>query len=462
MVIAFDYGDGHITILKIMEESKFQQKALKQTKQKKSKSAEFLMAKEDGAATEGIENPAFNISSTDLSAYQASEEKVIKHDKPDSTLAAHPQKLRLRACAEPRGNEYSRNYFDPLMDEEINPRQCGMGVSGEAPEQMDEKFLYDELMKLLDEDNKEDHQASIMKEDILVSERMESTNKSQDFHKDVENGMIPTYIEQFEREAQANIILLGRSSMEQDTKCEEEEVLQENIHMTCPRVPSQLMDVGQKKIVANLCNPMDVPAELKKMMRPCYKDEKSQEPHHIQIQLKCLRGIKDKVPKGSYFLKVSLLNQLGNCSLDWSKTEQSRNGIQPISHEGNFYDVGMYFNKSLHMVLPSNEDVKPGMILLFELFLHGATYLSIDRGVGWGVFPFFLTALLCEVLAHPKVMLADSPLLLLEQRNMWKELFFYISQLVISSAGHPLTPVRDPDTHTGSIPTVVKEVGEAV
>lgn len=41
---------------------------------------------------------------------------------------------------------------------------------------------------------------------------------------------------------------------------------------------------------------------------------------------------------------------------------------------------------------------------------------------------------------------------------MWKELFFYISQLVISSAGQPLTSTKDPDTHKGSIPTVVKEV----
>jgi len=30
------------------------------------------------------------------------------------------------------GNEYSRNYFDLLMDEEINPRQCGMEVSEEG------------------------------------------------------------------------------------------------------------------------------------------------------------------------------------------------------------------------------------------------------------------------------------------------------------------------------------------
>lgn len=55
-------------------------------------------------------------------------------------------------------------------------------------------------------------------------------------------------------------------------------------------------------------------------------------------------------------------------------------------------------------------------------------------------------------------MLADNPSLLQEQRNMWKELFFYISQLVISSAGQPLTPLRDPDTHKGSVPTDVKEV----
>uniref|UniRef100_A0A8C4VEA5 Orofacial cleft 1 candidate 1 n=1 Tax=Gopherus evgoodei TaxID=1825980 RepID=A0A8C4VEA5_9SAUR len=115
---------------------KFQQKALKQTKQKKSKSAEFLMVKEERTATEGIENPAFNISSTDLSAYQTSEEKVIRHDKLDSTLAAHQQKLRLQAHAEPRGNEYSRNYFDPVMDEEINPRQSGMEVSGEVSGQV--------------------------------------------------------------------------------------------------------------------------------------------------------------------------------------------------------------------------------------------------------------------------------------------------------------------------------------
>uniref|UniRef100_A0A8C0H6F1 OFCC1 protein n=1 Tax=Chelonoidis abingdonii TaxID=106734 RepID=A0A8C0H6F1_CHEAB len=196
---------------------KFQQKALKQTKQKKSKSAEFLMVKEERAATEGIENPAFNISSTDLSAYQTSEEKVIRHDKLDSTLAAHQQKLRLQAHAEPRGNECSRNYFDPVMDEEINPRQSGMEVSGEVPMNLDEKILYGELMKLLDEENKmlEYQAAHGICEDFSDSVMPTSFTKTLDLRKEVEDEGIPPYIEQFEKDVQDDIILLGSFALEQ-------------------------------------------------------------------------------------------------------------------------------------------------------------------------------------------------------------------------------------------------------
>ncbi|XP_009071794.1 PREDICTED: orofacial cleft 1 candidate gene 1 protein, partial [Acanthisitta chloris] len=195
---------------------KFQQKALKQTKQKKSKSAEFLMVKEERAATEGIENPAFNISSTDLSAYQPSEEKVIRHDKPDSTLAAHQQKLGLQAHAEPRGNEYSRNYFDPLMDEEINPRQCGMEVSGEDPVKFDEQILYSKLMKLLDEEHKMlDFQACVVREDFPDSVMPVNSSKACDLQMELEDEEIPSYIEQFERDVQDDIILLGSFSLEQ-------------------------------------------------------------------------------------------------------------------------------------------------------------------------------------------------------------------------------------------------------
>lgn len=52
---------------------------------------------------EGTGNPAFNMSSPDLSAYQTSDTKIIRCDMPDRTLAAHQQKFRLLASAEPKG-----------------------------------------------------------------------------------------------------------------------------------------------------------------------------------------------------------------------------------------------------------------------------------------------------------------------------------------------------------------------
>ncbi|XP_008054616.2 orofacial cleft 1 candidate gene 1 protein, partial [Carlito syrichta] len=197
-----------------MEREKFQQKAQKQTKQKKSKSAEFLMVKEDKEATEGIGNPAFNMSSPDISACQTAKKKVIRHDMPDCTLAAHQQKFRLLASAEQKGtmsgNEYSRNYFDPLMDEEINPRQCGMEVSREG----DDRFLYNQLMKLFDESGQGEPQDECVQEETLDSEAPVSPSENHEIHKQADKAP-SAYVEEFERYAQKDIILLGSSPLEQ-------------------------------------------------------------------------------------------------------------------------------------------------------------------------------------------------------------------------------------------------------
>uniref|UniRef100_A0A8C4VEB2 Uncharacterized protein n=1 Tax=Gopherus evgoodei TaxID=1825980 RepID=A0A8C4VEB2_9SAUR len=174
---------------------KFQQKALKQTKQKKSKSAEFLMVKEERTATEGIENPAFNISSTDLSAYQTSEEKVIRHDKLDSTLAAHQQKLRLQAHAEPRG-ETSVLIILKLSDSSCVPDlTCAFHVKNNLP------LLFQAAHGIC--------------EDFSDSVRPISFTKTLDLCKEVEDEGIPPYIEQFEKDVQDDIILLGSFALEQ-------------------------------------------------------------------------------------------------------------------------------------------------------------------------------------------------------------------------------------------------------
>ncbi|XP_050167458.1 uncharacterized protein LOC126637487 isoform X7 [Myiozetetes cayanensis] len=422
-----------------MEKEKFQQKALKQTKQKKSKSAEFLMVKEERAATEGIENPAFNISSTDLSAYQPSEEKVIRHDKPDSTLAAHQQKLGLQAHAEPRGNEYSRNYFDPLMDEEINPRQCGMEVSEEDPVKSDEQILYSKLMKLLDEENKMlDFQAArVVSEDFPDSLMPVSSSKACDLHRELEDVEIPSYIEQFERDVQDDIILLGRFSLEQ---------------------------------------------------------------HHKEVSHHKKQKWRARIHE--------FLQRLGNQPL---KTEENGGEEEMVASFGNLASVNTGLNGAAagpcKKVLPHRKAMKPGMIFLFELFLLRGTYAWIDQEVGWGAFPLcdnnfnvlegkfkcpflrghydpkvdrfkkienfisqdldhWLCNLYFQIIKLPqdsdKQSKCDMHLHLPPELHIYSSVAEKndVSEKIVQpgSQGQPLTSPKDPDTHKGSIPTVVKEV----
>ncbi|KAL9869667.1 uncharacterized protein GJ701_006959 isoform 2-T3 [Geothlypis trichas] len=544
-----------------MEKEKFQQKALKQTKQKKSKSAEFLMVKEERAATEGIENPAFNISSTDLSAYQPSEEKVIRHDKPDSTLAAHQQKLGLQAHAEPRecstfaeentyfeekfsslpasvrkmllaftisssrqlnavlfyGNEYSRNYFDPLMGEEINPRQCGMEVSEEDPMKYDEQILYSKLMKLLDEENKMlDFQAArVVSEDFPDAVTPVSSSKACDLHRELEDEEIPSYIEQFERDVQDDIILLGSFSLEQHKGAShhKKQKWRARIHELFQRAGSQLLKTEQsgieEEMVDSFGNLTDVNIGLNGAAGPRGKVDCSKMLQPLEIHLRCLRGVKDKVPKGLYTLKVSILSRLGGALVEWPELEEQPQArtTRPVSHGGNFYNTEIYFGQSIQTVLPHRKALKPGMVLLFELFLLHGTYTWIDREVGWGAFPLcdnnfnalegkfkcpflrghydskidrfkkiedfisqdldhWLCNLYFQIIKLPQD--SDKQNKHVMHVHLPPELLMYsstaekngASENVVQSGpqGQPLTSPKDPDTHKGSIPTVVKEV----
>uniref|UniRef100_A0A3Q3NAM3 Orofacial cleft 1 candidate 1 n=1 Tax=Mastacembelus armatus TaxID=205130 RepID=A0A3Q3NAM3_9TELE len=111
---------------------KLQQKALQQPKQKKSKSAEFLMGEEERDAVVGIENPGFDGGSANLCVPLVWLGREIRGDRPDSTLAASQKKMELQAPAKERGNERAQNYFDPLLAEQTDPRHCRTaGVSTE-------------------------------------------------------------------------------------------------------------------------------------------------------------------------------------------------------------------------------------------------------------------------------------------------------------------------------------------
>ncbi|XP_053269037.1 uncharacterized protein ofcc1 [Pleuronectes platessa] len=139
---------------------KLKQKALKQPKQKKSKSAEFLMGEEERHAVVGIENPAFNGGgSAEPSVPLVWLGREIRGDRPDSTLAAHPKKMELQAPAKERGDEHAQNYFDPSSAAQTDPRHCRMARASAEDEleltllNADENRLYHTMAALLDEDD---------------------------------------------------------------------------------------------------------------------------------------------------------------------------------------------------------------------------------------------------------------------------------------------------------------------
>ncbi|XP_031215273.1 orofacial cleft 1 candidate gene 1 protein [Mastomys coucha] len=326
------------------------------------------MVKEYTDTTEGAGNPGFNMNSPELSAHQTPKENVIRHDMLDHTLAAHPQKSRLPASAGPKGNEYSRNYFDPLEEEEINSRQCRMEVSRR--------------------DGKS-------KEEIMDQAPLRHSTESLDTHKDDEQDA-PMYTEESERQAQRATILLAGSPSGQDLEFEREG-LSQDIPMSCLKKEKTFKKALRQQCTAHE-NPYtkgndteqrsfpDVTKESGRREGTYWKDEQPQLPS-LQIQIRCIRGLKDKAPQGSYLLRVSLLNHLGSCASQGCQTEQLKTRTCSVLHGGNFYDVGLYFHESLSVVLPQRKAVKPGLSFLFELFLLHGTYAYNDLIMGWAVFP---------------------------------------------------------------------------
>ncbi|XP_057308593.1 uncharacterized protein LOC130646936 [Hydractinia symbiolongicarpus] len=120
-----------------------------------------------------------------------------------------------------------------------------------------------------------------------------------------------------------------------------------------------------------------------------WKIDWNRAPQPIQIRLKCLRGVKDKLPGSRYVLMVSLYNRLGGNVMKWSnlKGQQWGGATLPIYHAGEFFNIELKIDQSVFTVCPSRPDIRPGMVLIFELFILRGSVTPTDKVVGWGCFP---------------------------------------------------------------------------
>lgn len=112
-------------------------------------------------------------------------------------------------------------------------------------------------------------------------------------------------------------------------------------------------------------------------------------PQPIQIRVDCLRGLRDKAPKGRYVVSASLYDRLGGSLMRWSRLRGQDwcGATLPFEHGGKFFNLETTINQNLFTVCPSASDIQPSMVLVLELFLLRSNGTPSDKAVGWSAFP---------------------------------------------------------------------------
>lgn len=181
--------------------------------------------------------------------------------------------------------------------------------------------------------------------------------------------------------------------------------------------------------------------------RKRYRVEWQKIPVTIKIRVKMLSALKDKLPSGHYVLVATLYDRLGGHALHWSawdpeyagsharwkadtrryskkthkKSDESDvestggglssvtggsqirlgkpNFTRPFHHRGRFYNTEVTVNQNMYLVCPPECALRPGNVLIFELFhlslAHNGSsrrrrhqqQQSDDQVVAWGAMP---------------------------------------------------------------------------
>lgn len=147
-------------------------------------------------------------------------------------------------------------------------------------------------------------------------------------------------------------------------------------------------------------------------------------PQPVEIRLHCIRAVRDRLPRGSYVMLSSMAERLGGRVMKWRKGtdfddfddddsidtdggDSRPAATLPVKHGGRYFDRELRLDQNVHQLCPSKSEVRPGNILVFELFRlagsgegggggggarcgssrHKGGELDEDTAVGWCVLP---------------------------------------------------------------------------
>ncbi len=109
----------------------------------------------------------------------------------------------------------------------------------------------------------------------------------------------------------------------------------------------------------------------------------------IEIDIVCLRCVKDKLPKGRYAILCSIIDRLGGNVIEVKRkhSKKWRRVTAPKPHSGEYHLNNLVFNQPVLLHVPPRTKVRPSMAILFELFLLKSKDYAHDQVLGWGAFP---------------------------------------------------------------------------
>lgn len=145
-------------------------------------------------------------------------------------------------------------------------------------------------------------------------------------------------------------------------------------------------------------------------------------PQPVEIRIHCIRAVRDRLPRGSYVLLSSMAERLGGRVMRWTKgydfyDVDDNDSIDtdggdsrpaatiPVQHGGRYFDRELRFDQNVYQLCPGKSDVRPGNVMVFELFRlagssgsggcegghgnirHKGGELEEDMAVGWCVLP---------------------------------------------------------------------------
>lgn len=125
------------------------------------------------------------------------------------------------------------------------------------------------------------------------------------------------------------------------------------------------------------------------IVKRSYRVDWAGAPTPLQIRLRSLAGVRDKLPRGKYVLLATVYERLGGDPLKFAKL-QSWGASAPFWAGGDHRKMETDIEQDVYVVAPSELQLRPSMCLVFELFrlaVQGEESTSIDRVVGWGAFP---------------------------------------------------------------------------